>query len=158
MENKVILRKMAQKSQLIERENELWTIAQMLGSVKYDSVRPCVRCGCKQRYVSNKGCVVCQLVRATGKAAKQRRIHMALTRLEAQSTGQRYYYPIHRCRHGHRSRWRVRDDVCMMCTRKEASQELHRREAAAEKVAEDLQHRPKGTMTDAEIMALLGEA
>lgn len=145
------------KKALKERDTELWRIAAVLGIAKYDSIRPCPRCMSKQRYVSNQGCVVCQITRSSGKMAKKRRLHMAITRQEAIKEGQRYFYPMHRCKHGHLARWRTKDDVCMMCVKRAASRDLHQRSASAEKVAADLQRLPANALTDEQIARMAGD-
>jgi hypothetical protein len=142
------------KRALKDRDDQLFYIATVLGLKRYDSARPCDRCNGKERYVSNRGCVICSVARNSGKAAKQRRHAMALTREEARTAGQRYYFPIHRCRHGHKSRWSVRFNECMMCVRKEASRDLHRRLSAAEQHAADLERLPSTAMTEEQILRL----
>ena len=142
------------KRALKDRDDQLYLIAKMLGLSRYDSVRPCPRCDGKERYVSNRGCLICQMARASGLPAKKRRQHMAIEREEARSAGQRYYYPIHRCSRGHKSRWRVRDNVCMMCERKAASAELHWRLRRAEDEAARRERLEHGQMTDEQILRM----
>ncbi len=137
-----------------DRDQELWTIASALGLKRYDSVRACVRCGSQERYVVNQGCVACANHRGRVLEAKRRKIGHALTRQEALDAKLPYFFPIHRCKHGHLSRWSTRRDQCMMCIKGGKSSTLHERMAAAEKLRDDLERLAAQSMTDDQILRL----
>ncbi len=142
------------KRALKDADDKLFRIATVLGLKRYDSARACSRCSGMERYVSNRGCVVCSIARNVGLPARQRRHAMSITRDAAKAAGQRYYFPIHRCKHGHKARWRVSTNECMMCVKGSASRELHRIMASAEQYAADLERLPSTAMTEEQILRL----
>lgn len=136
------------------RDDELYRIAQLLGLKKYDSIRSCDRCGGKERYISNRGCVLCQIGRSSGMTMKKQRRQLAIVRQEAIDNGQPYFFPIHRCGRGHLSRWRTRDNVCMMCVRKAKSQQLHWKMRWAEDLADRQKRLDADSLTEEQILRL----
>lgn len=115
------------------------------GLTTYFLGKPCIHGHMAERYVSSKGCLVCQEdtnirralkcsdIKDQAEAIQERRRNRRekrLARNAAAAAGMQVFWKGHPCRHGHVSGWMVSTNHCRECARK-ASTDSKRRARAA---------------------------